>query len=165
MKLSRTESTHLPGVSPRATWPVHHVGPGGCASRTPNFAKGSVESTHNVPTSHYHTKHCHAVTSLSKLSPRPKFRAVLDILPPWRPSRWAGPRHPVVRRPQAYNHRHLYRVRHVYHQAQAYLHRASHVKAQYHPVHHAQANSRLLQTCLSSLYLCCHKEVEAVEQR
>ena len=25
-----------------------------------NFAKGSVESTHKVPTSHYHTKHCHA---------------------------------------------------------------------------------------------------------
>ena len=24
------------------------------------FAKGSVESTHKVPTSHYHTKHCHA---------------------------------------------------------------------------------------------------------
>ena len=22
--------------------------------------KGSVESTHKVPTSHYHTKHCHA---------------------------------------------------------------------------------------------------------
>ena len=25
-----------------------------------SFAKGSVESTHKVPTSHYHTKHCHA---------------------------------------------------------------------------------------------------------
>ena len=30
------------------------------------FEKGSVESTHKVPTSHYHTKHCHACeTSLS----------------------------------------------------------------------------------------------------
>ena len=26
--------------------------------------KGSVESTHKVPTSHYHTKHCHATTLL-----------------------------------------------------------------------------------------------------
>ena len=25
--------------------------------------KGSVESTHKVPTSHYHTKHCHAEQS------------------------------------------------------------------------------------------------------
>ena len=24
------------------------------------LAKGSVESTHKVPTSHYHTKHCHS---------------------------------------------------------------------------------------------------------
>ena len=32
------------------------------------FAKGSVESTHKVPTSHYHTKHCHAaVVSLGGL--------------------------------------------------------------------------------------------------
>ena len=31
--------------------------------------KGSVESTHEVPTSHYHTKHCHAaVVSLGGLS-------------------------------------------------------------------------------------------------
>ena len=30
----------------------------GC--RNENFEKGSVESTHKVPTSHYHTKHCHA---------------------------------------------------------------------------------------------------------
>jgi hypothetical protein len=27
------------------------------------FEKGSVESTHKVPTSHYHTKHCHAVVA------------------------------------------------------------------------------------------------------
>ena len=33
------------------------------------LAKGSVESTHKVPTSHYHTKHCHAaVVSLGGLS-------------------------------------------------------------------------------------------------
>ena len=31
--------------------------------------KGSVESTHKVPTSHYHTKHCHAaVVSLDGLT-------------------------------------------------------------------------------------------------
>ena len=32
------------------------------------FVKGSVESTHKVPTSHYHTKHCHAavVTPISQ---------------------------------------------------------------------------------------------------
>ena len=36
-----------------------------------NFAKGSVESTHKVPTSHYHTKHCHAaVVSLGGLTHR-----------------------------------------------------------------------------------------------
>ena len=28
-----------------------------------NFEKGSVESTHKVPTSHYHTKHCHAAVN------------------------------------------------------------------------------------------------------
>ena len=34
-------------------------------SRVTNFEKGSVESTHKVPTSHYwyHTKHCHAVVA------------------------------------------------------------------------------------------------------
>ena len=33
------------------------------------LAKGSVESTHKVPTSHYHTKHCHAaVVSLGGLT-------------------------------------------------------------------------------------------------
>ena len=33
--------------------------------------KGSVESTHKVPTSHYHTKHCHAaVVSLGGLTHR-----------------------------------------------------------------------------------------------
>jgi hypothetical protein len=30
-------------------------------AETWNFEKGSVESTHKVPTSHYHAKHCHAV--------------------------------------------------------------------------------------------------------
>ena len=36
-----------------------------------NFEKGSVESTHKVPTSHYHTKHCHAaVVSLGGLTHR-----------------------------------------------------------------------------------------------
>ena len=36
-----------------------------------NFQKGSVESTHKVPTSHYHTKHCHAaVVSLGGLTHR-----------------------------------------------------------------------------------------------
>ena len=35
------------------------------------FEKGSVESTHKVPTSHYHTKHCHAaVVSLGGLTHR-----------------------------------------------------------------------------------------------
>ena len=35
------------------------------------FVKGSVESTHKVPTSHYHTKHCHAaVVSLGGLTHR-----------------------------------------------------------------------------------------------
>ena len=28
-----------------------------------DIEKGSVESTHKVPTSHYHTKHCHAVVA------------------------------------------------------------------------------------------------------
>jgi hypothetical protein len=27
------------------------------------FEKGSDESTHKVPTSHYHTKHCHAAVA------------------------------------------------------------------------------------------------------
>jgi len=31
---------------------------GTTASWVGQFAKGSVESTHKVPTSHYHTKHC-----------------------------------------------------------------------------------------------------------
>ena len=36
--------------------------------------KGSVESTHKVPTSHYHTKHCHAaVVSLGGLTHRRGF--------------------------------------------------------------------------------------------
>ena len=30
------------------------------------LAKGSVESTHKVPTSHYHTKHCHAAVFEAK---------------------------------------------------------------------------------------------------
>ena len=35
------------------------------------LVKGSVESTHKVPTSHYHTKHCHAaVVSLGGLTHR-----------------------------------------------------------------------------------------------
>ena len=35
------------------------------------IVKGSVESTHKVPTSHYHTKHCHAaVVSLGGLTHR-----------------------------------------------------------------------------------------------
>ena len=37
---------------------VRRSGVLGC--RNENFEKGSVESTHKVPTSHYHTKHCHA---------------------------------------------------------------------------------------------------------
>ena len=42
-----------------------------------NFAKGSVESTHKVPTSHYHTKHCHAaVVSLGGLTMGLTHRAV-----------------------------------------------------------------------------------------
>ena len=34
-----------------------------CAHRrvSGDIEKGSVESTHKVPTSHYHTKHCHEV--------------------------------------------------------------------------------------------------------
>ena len=31
--------------------------------RDVKFAKGSVESTHKVPTSHYRTKHCHAAVA------------------------------------------------------------------------------------------------------
>ena len=40
-------------------------------TRRVNVEKGSVESTHKVPTSHYHTKHCHAaVVSLGGLTHR-----------------------------------------------------------------------------------------------
>jgi hypothetical protein len=40
-----------------------------------DFEKGSVESTHKVPTSHYHTKHCHAVVaSLGGLTPARIFK-------------------------------------------------------------------------------------------
>ena len=43
--------------------------------------KGSVESTHKVPTSHYHTKHCHAaVVSLGGLTHRRGFSRIR--LPP-----------------------------------------------------------------------------------
>ena len=30
------------------------------------FEKGSIESTHKVPTSNYHTKHCHAAVKFAK---------------------------------------------------------------------------------------------------
>ena len=38
------------------SWPLPHE----TLPRSGFLAKGSVESTHKVPTSHYHTKHCHA---------------------------------------------------------------------------------------------------------
>ena len=42
-----------------------------------HIAKGSVESTHKVPTSHYHTKHCHAVVgSLGGLTHRRGFSRI-----------------------------------------------------------------------------------------
>jgi hypothetical protein len=53
-------------------------------------AKGSVESTHKVPTSHYHTKHCHAVVAslsglihrrgFSRIRPHPAFHSRLLTL-------------------------------------------------------------------------------------
>ena len=55
------------------------------------FAKGSVESTHKVPTSHYHTKHCHAaVVSLGgrflfgRKGPPPQARVGWLVLDFWK---------------------------------------------------------------------------------
>ena len=59
------------------------------------FEKGSVESTHKVPTSHYRTKHCHAaVAPLGGLTHRRRFSR---IRPPPRPGHATsiGPR-PIV---------------------------------------------------------------------
>ena len=36
-----------------------------CATKSGSFEKGSVESTHKVPNSHYRTKHCHAAVAPS----------------------------------------------------------------------------------------------------
>ena len=44
--------------------------------------KGSVESTHKVPTSHYHAKHCHAVVaSLGGLTHRRGFSRIRPPTP------------------------------------------------------------------------------------
>jgi hypothetical protein len=40
-----------------------HTAENRSANSRENFEKGSVESTHKVPTSHYHAKHCHAVVA------------------------------------------------------------------------------------------------------
>ena len=54
--------------------------------------KGSVESTHKVPTSYYHTKHCHAVVAplgglthrrgFSRIRPPPPVPAILHLSAP-----------------------------------------------------------------------------------
>ena len=56
------QSTCLPHESLRKGQLNRHTkGTDPCTDQPlPKFAKGSVESTHKVPTSHYHTKHCHA---------------------------------------------------------------------------------------------------------
>ena len=53
---------------PGTVLPTQSVLPVRCPRcRNENFAKGSVESTHKVPTSHYHTKHFACEHTVGKL--------------------------------------------------------------------------------------------------
>ena len=71
--------------------------------------QGSVESTHKVPTSHYHTKHCHAVVAslgglthrrgLSRIRPPPPSRPRYIYRPPADSSRDRPPMPPKEKEP------------------------------------------------------------------
>jgi hypothetical protein len=73
------------------------------------FEKGSVESTHKVPTSHYHAKHCHAVVAslgglthrrgLSRIRPPPPSRPRYIYRPPADSSRDRPPMPPKEKEP------------------------------------------------------------------